>query len=240
MLNDAPDQWESLRRATDYYDEALLIWLDADVTIRKLTHGRRSLDDFCRAFFAPEDSTAIRPYTFDDIVLALHGVVAYDWRRFLRSRLDATGIENAPLAGLAASGWALRFGSTAGSVQAARDRISHTIEERFSVGLRLQADGTVIDVVRNSPAWKAGLWPGMRLQTVNGRPWTADVLRVAISENASSTAPLRITAENGAESVVALVDDHAGARYPQLYQNDQQDLMGEILKSRALPVTQGR
>lgn len=27
ILNDAPDQWQSLRRGTDYYDESLFIWL---------------------------------------------------------------------------------------------------------------------------------------------------------------------------------------------------------------------
>jgi predicted metalloprotease with PDZ domain len=233
ILNDAPDQWESLRRSTDYYDEALLIWLDADTTIRRLTRGTHSLDDFCRAFFGPpKNAPAISQYTFEDIILALKRIAPYDWRRFLRSRLDATGVENAPLAGLTASGWALRNGSAPGSAQAARDQVNHTVEERFSVGIRLQEDGTIIDVVRNSPAWKSGLWPGMRLQTINGRPWSADALRTAISEDANTTTPLRITAQNGAESFVALVDDHGGARYPQLFRNDRQDLMGEILTPR--------
>jgi predicted metalloprotease with PDZ domain len=231
MLNDAPDQWESLRRSVDYYDEALFIWLDADTTIRKLTHGQRSLDDFCRAFVgAANPPPVISPYTFDDIVVALNEVAPNDWKTFLRSRLDATGVENAPLAGLAASGWFLRYQGTLRSVQAARDQVNQTVEERFSVGLKLQEDGTIVDTVRNSPAWTAGLWPGMRLHTIDGQPWSAEVLRAAIAKDVSSTMPLRIVALNGAESVVALVDDHRGARYPQLVRNDQQDLMGEILK----------
>ena len=233
MLNDSPDQWESLRRGTDYYDEALLIWLDADTTIRRVSHGKRSLDDFCRVFFgAPEKSPVIRPYTFAEIVSTLNGIAPNDWNGFLRSRLDVTGIENAPLTGLTASGWSLRYGSAPGPVQAARDQVSHTLEERFSLGLRLQNDGTILDTVRNTPAWKAGLWPGMKLQTVDGHPWSAEVLRAAILADASTTTPLRITALNGAESVVALVDDHRGARYPQLVRNDQPDLMGQILKPR--------
>jgi predicted metalloprotease with PDZ domain len=231
MLNDAPDQWESLRRSVDYYDEALFIWLDADITIRSLTHGQRSLDDFCRAFIgAPKTPPVISTYTFDDIVSALHEVARNDWKNFLRSRLDATGVENAPLAGLAASGWSLRYQGTPGSVQGARDQVNHTVEERFSVGLKLQEDGTIVDTVRNSPAWRAGLWPGIRLQTIDGQPWSAEVLRAAIARDASTTMPLRIVALNGAETIVALVDDHRGARYPQLVRNDQQDLMGEILK----------
>src|SRR5262245_31678714 len=47
LLFNASDGWESWRRGTDFYNEGLLIWLEADVTIRKLTQGRRSLDDFC-------------------------------------------------------------------------------------------------------------------------------------------------------------------------------------------------
>src|SRR5579862_2890958 len=47
------DAWESLRRTTDYYDESLLIWLEADQIIRSKTSGRKSLDDFCRAFYGP-------------------------------------------------------------------------------------------------------------------------------------------------------------------------------------------
>jgi predicted metalloprotease with PDZ domain len=231
MLNDAPDQWESLRRSVDYYDEALFIWLDADTTIRRLTHGQRALDDFCRAFIgAPKLPPVISRYTFDDIVFSLNEVAPYDWKKFLRSRLDATGIENAPLAGLTASGWSLRYQGTPGSVQAARDQVNHTVEERFSVGLKLQDDGTIVDTVRNSPAWRSGLWPGMRLQTIDGQPWSGEVLRAAIARDASTTMPLRIVALNGAESIVALVDDHLGARYPQLVRNDQRDLMGEILK----------
>jgi predicted metalloprotease with PDZ domain len=234
MLIEAPDQWESLRRGTDYYDEALFIWLEADTTIRKLSHGLRSLDDFCRAFLgATKQPPAISPYSFADLVAALNAIAPNDWRGFFRSRLDATGVEHAPLAGLTASGWTLRYGTAPGSVQAARDQVNHMVEERFSLGLRLQEDGTIVDTVRDSPAWKAGLWPGMKLLEIDGRPWSAEVLRAAISADSASTTPLRFTAQNGAESVVALVDDHGGARYPRLERNDQQDLMAEILAPRA-------
>ncbi len=234
MLIEAPDQWESLRRGTDYYDEALFIWLDVDVTIRKLTHGQRSLDDFCKAFFGtakkPPD---ISPYDFSDVVAVLNAIAPHDWSRFLRSRLDITGVEHAPLAGLDASGWALSYQSAPGSVQAARDLVNHTVEERFSVGLRLQEDGTIIDVVRNSTAWNAGLWPGMKLQAIDGHPWSAEALRAAIAADATATMPLRVAAQNGAESLVALLDDHGGTRYPELRRNDQPDILREILKQRA-------
>ncbi len=42
-----PKGWRSWQRSEDYYNEGLLIWLDADSLIRELSHGARSLDDFC-------------------------------------------------------------------------------------------------------------------------------------------------------------------------------------------------
>src|SRR5580704_1471561 len=47
--------WASLRRGLDFYDEGWLIWLDADIVIRRESQGKKSLDDFCRKFFGPPD-----------------------------------------------------------------------------------------------------------------------------------------------------------------------------------------
>lgn len=236
-LNDAPDQWESLRRGTDYYDEALLIWLEADVTIRRLTGGRRSLDDFCRSFFGPpNDPPLIRTYRFDDVVAALDRTVAYDWRAFLRTRLDATGVERAPLEGLSAGGWNLAYQGVPGSVQAARDKINKTVEERFSLGILLGSDGGVIDVVRGSPAWNAGIGPGMKVLAVNTRPWTGEALRAAIAAAVGDATSLQLTVQNGSEVSEMKVDYHLGARYPRLERNEGDDVIGAILQPRVVPL----
>lgn len=52
-----PQPWVSWQRAEDYYNEGVLLWLDADSLIRQLSHGARSLDDFARAFFGARDRT---------------------------------------------------------------------------------------------------------------------------------------------------------------------------------------
>ena len=39
------------RRETDFYAESVLLWLEVDVTMRKLTQDHRSMNDFCRLFF---------------------------------------------------------------------------------------------------------------------------------------------------------------------------------------------
>ena len=124
----------------------------------------------------------------------------------------------------------MAYGNTPGSVQAARDKIHQTVEERFSLGLLLQEDGTIIDVVRDSPAWKAGLGPDMKVLAVNQRPWSPQALRDAIAAHSSSTAPVRLSVQNGSRTFQGDVYEHRGARYPQLERNTAQDVMGDILK----------
>ena len=54
-----------------------MIWLDADTLIRQKTGGKKSLDDFARAFFGINDGSYVTvTYTFNDIVQALNGVLA--------------------------------------------------------------------------------------------------------------------------------------------------------------------
>src|SRR5438067_1447751 len=47
LLYEARTDWESTRRGVDFYEEGLLIWLEADTIIRRQTQGGKSLDDFC-------------------------------------------------------------------------------------------------------------------------------------------------------------------------------------------------
>jgi predicted metalloprotease with PDZ domain len=223
-LLDAPDEWESLRRSVDYYDEALFVWLEVDTRIRQLTRGKRSLDDFCRAFYGPaRNPPELKPYTFEDVVSTLNSVAAYDWRRLLRERLDATGADRVPFDGLKASGWTLQYRSSVGSVQAARDEVRATVEERFSIGLLTRDSGEVVDVIPDSPAWRAGIGPRMKITKVNAAAWSPDALRSAIVSKR-----LTLTVQNGAESFDAQVDG-TGARYPYLERSTGDDVMAAIL-----------
>ncbi len=91
LLYNSRDDYADYRRTVDYYDEGTLIWLDADVMIRKLSNGAKSLNDFCRAFHGgPGGKPELKPYTFDDVVAELNKVQAYDWGKFLRDRLQST------------------------------------------------------------------------------------------------------------------------------------------------------
>lgn len=230
MLIEAPDEWESLRRSVDYYDESLFIWLEADIIIRTKTGGNRSLDDFCRSFFGtPKNPPDILPYNFDDLLSVLQGVAPFDWKEFFQTRLNATGMENVPLNGLPASGWELTYRTTPGSVEAARDVVHKTIEERFSLGLLLDENGAIVDVVRDSPAWKAGIGPGMKVLAVNQRSWSRQALREATADD-SSAIPLVLSLQNGSEKFDAIIRERIAASHPHLVRRSGQDLMSEILK----------
>ncbi len=108
-LYEAGNDYADYRRTVDYYAEGTLIWLDADVSIRQLSKGARSLDDFCRAFEGgPGGAPAMKPYNFEDVVAALNAVQPYDWAGFLNSRLRSTE-PHAPLGGIEHSGWKLVY-----------------------------------------------------------------------------------------------------------------------------------
>jgi predicted metalloprotease with PDZ domain len=91
LLYNAPEEWTSIRRSVDFYDEGWLIWLDVDSKIRELTNGAKTLDDFCKRFHgAPSTPPMVKPYTFDDVVTTLNDVAPFDWRDFLQTRLNST------------------------------------------------------------------------------------------------------------------------------------------------------
>ena len=83
----APAPWRSWQRSEDYYSEGQLIWLDVDRIIRQQSGGKRSIDDFAKAFFGIRDRDwGEVTYTLDDVVATLNQVQPYDWRGYLQRR----------------------------------------------------------------------------------------------------------------------------------------------------------
>ena len=82
----------SWQRSKDYYTEGALLWLDVDTRLRELTRGRRSLDDFARAFFRRAERCDRAPHVHlrrCGCGTAVGGRRRLD--RFLRTRLDNHG-----------------------------------------------------------------------------------------------------------------------------------------------------
>ncbi len=232
-LYEAGGGWDNWRLSVDYYDEGELIWLDVDTTIRKLTNGKRSINDFVAKFHGLGGDTGpkVVPYTFDDVVAGLNGVVKYDWATFLRSRLDSNDY-HAPLGGLENGGYRLSYSEKPNPWSAMEEAQSGTIEFWYSLGLHVASSGTIHDVLKGGIADKAGFGPGMKIIAVNGRAFSPAVLRQAVRDAKGSGPSIDLITENTGFYKVLTLDYHGGERYPMLKRvADTPDRLDDILKS---------
>ena len=230
FLYDAGPDWSNWRRNTDFYQEGEMLWLDVDTTLRRLTGDKKSLNDFCRDFEGgPGGDPALKTYTFDDIVSALNAVAPYDWKSFLRTRLDDTAPKT-PAEAVENSGWKIVYNDHPNDydsiVGAARKRVSLT----FSIGLTAGDDGMVADVIYGGPAYKAGIGPGMKITAVNGTEFSAEELKNAIDGAKSGAKPIQLIVSNGSDVETYSIDYHGGSRYPHLERDTSHpDYLSEIL-----------
>jgi predicted metalloprotease with PDZ domain len=235
ILYAAGGGWDNWRLNVDYYDEGELIWLDVDTTIRKMTNGKKSLDDFVAKFHGLGGDTGpkVVPYTFGDVVAGLNGVVANDWATFLRSRLDSNAYQ-APLGGLENGGYKLTYSDTPNPWSAMADAESETFDFWYSLGLHAGKSGTVSDVLKGGVADKAAVGPGMRILAVNGRAYTPAVLKAAIHDAKDSGPAIELIVLNTGYYKVIKLDYHGGERYPQLERvAEVPDRLDDILKPEA-------
>jgi predicted metalloprotease with PDZ domain len=230
VLYSADAQWQNWRRGVDFYEEGELLWLDVDATLRRLTKDKKSLNDFCRIFAGgPGGKPELKTYTFDNIVATLNGVAPYDWSGFLRKRLDSTAAPT-PIEAIENSGWKLVYNDNPNEIQANRDAVRKTLDLTESIGLLLGEDGRIYDVIYDSPSYKAGIGPGMRITAVNGSQYSPTVLKEAVEAAQATTAPIRLIIANGTQVQTYSVDYHDGIRYPHLERNESRpDYLEEIL-----------
>lgn len=218
--------WRDWQRSGgDYYDEATLIWLDADTLIREKSGDTKSLDDFANAFFGIATTRhadgSIKPatYAFDDVVRTLNEVQPHDWAKFLRERLD-THNPGAPLDGLARSGWKLSFAEQesdfAKHAESSRGGKERAANYQHSLGLSVASDGKLEQVVWGSPAFVAKLAPGMVLVAVNMESYSAERLSAAVTANKGGKAPLQLLLRQGEHFRSVSLDYRGGLRYPVL------------------------
>jgi predicted metalloprotease with PDZ domain len=234
VLYYVPSAWANYRRGVDYYPEGELIWLDADTRIRELSGGKRSLDDFAKAFYDVDgDSFAVKPYAFDDVVAALDAVQPMDWAKFLRERLDYVG-DKAPLDGIMRGGWTLAYTDKPSDYTEASEKHDKKLDLMASLGLVVSTDnggGKVSDVLWNGPAFNAGLAPGMSLVAVNDIAYSPEELKRAITE-AKTGKPLRLLTRNLDSFRAMNVDYRGGLRYPHLVRSTQPDRLSQIVARR--------
>lgn len=234
ILYGASHAWQSWRRSVDYYDEMILVWLEADTIIRKQSNGAKSLDDFAKLFLGGKSGPpALVKYEFQEVVNGLNQVAPYDWATFLHARLDKTG-DHAPLGGIENSGWRLVYTDQQPEYLKAREKARKYTSEWYSIGVDLNSKGKISDTVKGMAAENAGIAPGMTIVAVNGREYSADVLRAAIKAAKGTSDPIELLIENGEFYKTYKVDYHEGLKYPHLERDaSKPDLLSDILKPHA-------
>ena len=238
VLYFAPEEWINWRRSTDYYQEGDLLWLEVNTTIRRLTHGRKSLRNFLQSFYGgPNDGPQLKTYTFEDLVTSLNQVASYDWASFFHTRLDSVSPQ-APLGSIEASGWKLIYNNREPQMLLAGENMHHIVNAAYSIGLLLKSNGIIADSIVGMPAYRAGISAGMRLIAINGRavaPGTLrDLLQEALEEGVNSAQSLQLLVLNDDYYKTYSLDYHGGSRYPHLVQEPgKPDLLDEISKPLA-------
>jgi len=234
LLNGSRADWRHLRRTTDYYDEGSLIWLEADVLIRKESGGKKSLDTFYASFFGgPGGKPELKPYTAGELYAALNAVQPYDWAGFFQKRVYDVAPQ-IPLGGVTGGGWTLVYREEPSEMFRASETAGGGVNQMFSAGWTLSGTGVITDIIEGSPADLAKLAPQMQIIAVNGRQYSASVVRAAIRDAKGTTAPIELIVKNGDFYSVHSLECHTGARYPDLERDSSvPDLLTEIVKSRA-------
>jgi predicted metalloprotease with PDZ domain len=231
VLYGSRSDYHDLRRSVDYYSEGTLIWLDADVTIRTLSKGKKSLDDFCKLWAgSPATAPEVKPYTFDDVVRTLNQVQPNDWARFLKDRLESTAA-GAPLNGILNGGYKLVYTAERSDYQKTYENVRKSADLSYSLGFDVQENGEINDVHLGSPAFKAGLAPAAKIIAVNGREFSASEIRHVVEDSVKSSGPISLIVKDGEFYKTLAIDYHGGEQYPHLERDPAKpDLLGEIIR----------
>lgn len=211
-----PKAWTSWQRAEDYYNEGLLMWLEADGIIRRESAGLKGLDDFALAFFGMRDGDwGQLTYTRQDVIDTLNQVQPYDWAAFIDSHVDRTTAQ-APKAGFALGGYRLTYGDTPNSMTKEIEKAIKGVDQTYGAGLAVRNDGDIVSVIWDSAAFKADLAVGMKIIAVNGVEFSGDLFREALTWAKTAKKPIELIVRQDKNYRNIRLDYSDGLRYPRL------------------------
>jgi predicted metalloprotease with PDZ domain len=191
------------------------------------------LDDFARSFFGVKDGSYVPlTYTFEDVAKALSDVVSEDWASYLRTRIDAH--DNTTIdAALNQTGWRLVFRETPSTFTKQQEEANEMTDRSFSLGLVINKESKLSQVVWDSPAFKAGLGIGTTVVAVDGRAYKKDLLDQAIRDALDPAKPVELLVRDQDRYRTVKLDYTGGLRYPDLERvPNVPDRLSAILKPR--------
>ncbi len=230
-----PKPNSSWSRSEDYYSEGSLIWLEADMTIRELSKGKKSLDDFAKAFFGIKDGDwGTVTYDFDEVVRTLNAVQPYDWASFLDKRLRQSG-QPAPMAGIDKGGYKLVWKEEPNIYEKQRMKNNNSVDLTFSIGLTLDKEGKVTSTLWNGPAFNAGIVNGMKIVAVGGVGYSKDLLMAAVTAAKDAKKPVTLLVERNKRYSTIEIVYTGGLRYAYLEPKTKGEMpIDLLLKPRRL------
>ncbi len=212
----SPKGWVSWQRSEDYYNEGLLIWLEVDSMLRKQSGGKRSLDDFAKAFFGVRDGDwGVLTYRFDDVVATLNGIQPHDWATFLRTRIEGLS-SRAPLTGFTENGYRLIYTDEPTAAFKSGQKTRSQTDLSYSLGLVMGKAGAVSAVIWDSPAFEAGLTVGDTVVAIDGREYSDDRLIAAVKAAKGTKTAIKLLVKSDTRYRELAIDYHQGLRYPRL------------------------
>jgi predicted metalloprotease with PDZ domain len=223
--------WAQLRRSQDYYDEGLIIWLEADALIRAQTNGKKTLDDFCQRFFeARPEGPLIAPYELPQVTSLLNELVEYDWNEFFAERIaqprPTLNLEFFPKN----LGHRLQYGAKASDFTTEREKERKQSNLLASIGLSVGEDGSVQAVRIGSAADRAGLANGMTITAVNQRKFSSQRLKDAVAESVTSR-KIDLLVLEGDEFRSRSLSYAEGSRFLEIVRHSEApDTLGSILR----------
>ena len=228
-----PLGWSSWQRSEDYYNEGLMIWLEADAIIQQETNGTRSLDDFAKAFFGMNDGDwGILTYSRQDVVDTLGGIADHDWTSFLSDRVDRPTTE-VTKQGFTLGGYRLVYDDSQNSTIGAAERVGKYIDQSFGPGFVVGEDGIVRTVVWDSPAFRAGMAIGNDITAIGDTEFSAEAFREAVRATAEGRS-LTLTVRRDKRYRTITLDYSGGLRYPRLEKTGEgQTSLDRLLTARA-------
>ena len=212
--------WGKLNRPQDYYDEGALFWLEADLTIRTLTEGEKSLDDFIQSFLGHTvKDQIIVGFDEAEVIQCLNEVAPYDWAAFIDDRIRGIN-EHLPLDVVEKCGFRIQYSNK--STKFDSDGVY------TSLGITTGGDGRIHVIIPGSPADRAGLFEGAVIMGVNNLKFTKKRLEDALADSVAKR-KIDILLLNGEKIEEKTIDYADGPKYLDLVRNeDNPDLLKSI------------
>jgi len=236
FLRAGSPRWQNLRRRQDYYSEGALVWMTADAIMRRKTNGEASIDLFSSRFFDVPAGPAGSPVVFDrtEVIETLEDVYpGVDWDAFIRERIE-TPRQDLEFDLPERLGYRLVYTNEPTEEQKKSNSWKRGTGYQTSLGFNVDQDsGEIGSMVFDSPAYNAGIGPGMTIVAVGEEVFSTEALRNAVQASPETGNVTLLVNVDGSQIKRFKIKYDGGLRLPRLKRDE--GLGPDILKAIAEP-----